>query len=113
ADASASSSSRPIDFPRVGIEVAARLKAQGYPLSQSHLDVLHSLPLLERVWLASHFRGYGLKESEFVDFLSSASLINPPTLTVLFSKMDINSDSRLSWDEYLSYLVREMSHKWR
>ena len=108
-----------IDFHRVGVEVAARLAQQGHPLSAHHLDILHSLPLLERVWLACHssrahvggVRG-GLTESQFVDFLSAASAIQPPTLSVLFAKMDVHSQAELRWDSYLSYLVREMSQKW-
>jgi len=106
---------RAIDFERVGIEVARRLEAQGHPLSSHHLDVMHSLSLLERVWLAasSASRGRGLTESQFVDFLSSASLIDKPTLAVLFDKIDINDSKQLGWDAFLSYLVRELSHKWR
>lgn len=106
---------RAIDFERVGIEVARRLHAQGNPLSSHHLDVMHSLSLLERVWLAasSASRGRGLTEAQFVDFLSSASLIDKPTLAVLFDKIDINDSKQLGWDAFLSYLVRELSHKWR
>jgi hypothetical protein len=34
-------------------------------------------------------------------------------LGILFQKMDANSDGTLSWDEYLSYLLREVTHNWQ
>eukprot|EP00753_Platysulcus_tardus_P017430 PLAT6401.2.p1 GENE.PLAT6401.2~~PLAT6401.2.p1 ORF type:complete len:1445 (-),score=509.71 PLAT6401.2:40-4374(-) len=48
-----------------------------------------------------------LTESEFVEALVHASGLPAETLHLLFRKMDANDDGFLSWDEYLSYLLKE------
>lgn len=48
----------------------------------------------------------GLDRRQFVDFLSSVLMLPAERLVVLFQKMDANDDGNLSWDEYISYLLK-------
>lgn len=45
-------------------------------------------------------------------FLSSVFNLPEASLSILFEKIDVNSDGKLSWDEYVSYLLREVAHNW-
>lgn len=104
-----------IDYARAGSKIAKLLEEKaktGGGMANSHLDVVHNLSLLEKVWLKASERGYGLNEEEFVDFLSHVLSMPEEQLSILFQKMDANSDGTLTWDEYLSYLLREVTHNW-
>lgn len=98
-------------FDMVGKKIANALESSSAKdgLLKSHLDVVHNLHLMEKVWLQA---ADGLTEEEFTQFLSAILELPPEELSVLYQKMDANSDGSLTWDEYLSYLLREVTHKW-
>ena len=55
--------------------------------NNSHLDIIHNLYLLERVWLMQEEKGDGLNEQEFTDFLSNVLKLPPRQLSTLFQKV--------------------------
>jgi WD40 repeat protein len=81
--------------------------------SSSHLEMVDHLSLLEHLWLrVSATTGHGLTERDFVDFLSEIfPSLSAQSLSMLFAKMDVDGDGALSWDEYLSYVLKEVWHK--
>jgi len=99
-----------IDYVAAGRHIASQLARSGVKVSHNHLDVIHNLAGLEKVWLSSRD---GLDEGEFVRFLEGALRLPADELRVLFQKMDANADGALSWDEYLSYLLIEVGHHWQ
>jgi WD40 repeat protein len=101
-----------LDFLAAGKELAAKLHNEGQELTHNHLDVINNLDGLERIWI-DYGGKIGLNEQEFVLFLSSVLSLPGSELSILFQKMDANSDGSLSFDEYLSYLIRELSHNWQ
>ena len=110
AAAAASSSLSSIDYVEAGKHIAAQLSRAGVAVSHNHLDVIHNLAGLEKVWLQA---SEGLDEGEFVAFLREVLRLPAEELSILFQKMDANADGSLSWDEYLSYLLIEVTHHWQ
>jgi WD40 repeat protein len=82
------------------------------PPPQSPLDIVRTLNLVEKIWIKATEASDGLDEEEFVDFLSAIMHLSRDEISILFQKMDANSDGTLSWDEYLSYILRDVAHKW-
>lgn len=98
-----------IDFARAGRKIAEK-RFNLHKRNRGHLDVVPSLDLLEKVWMLAND---GLEEDEFVDFLASVLEMPRDELSVLFEKVDADNNGDLSWDEFLSYLLREVTHKWQ
>jgi hypothetical protein len=98
-----------IDFKKAGECIGGLRKAEGNKESHNHLEVINSLALLEKVWRASQ---EGLELDDFIDFLSNVLTLPRAHLRSLFQKMDCDADGSLTWDEFLSYLLREVRHKW-
>jgi len=105
-----------IDFYAVGENIGSALREleiQSRRYTKSHLDVVYALKMVEKVWLKACEMGDGLDEKEFTDFLSSILSMEKDQLNILFHKMDADSDGTLTWDEYLSYLLKEVTHTWK
>jgi hypothetical protein len=81
-------------------------------MSKSNQELAKTLKRLRQLWLKAAERG-GLNQEEFVQSLGDSYKISRRELETLFKKMDCNSDGTLSWDEYLSYVLKVTSQKWQ
>jgi len=64
----------------------------------------------ERIWEAKDPEGLSAKD--FTLLLNATLGWKKEKLDILFQKMDANGDEQLSWDEYISYLLKQESHYW-
>ena len=56
--------------------------------------------------MQAQFFASGMKENEFVGLVSYLAAETEQEVVSLFRRMDANSDGTLTWDEYMSYMIK-------
>lgn len=76
-----------IDYVQAGKHIASQLQHAGVKVRHNHLDVIHNLAGLERVWLKT---SKGLEKDEFVAFLREVLRLPAEELSILFQKVGVH-----------------------